>query len=267
MKKFTLFIMMLVAYVATTFAQTPISSPSDVTPGKIYWMSNGQYADWEYGSAMYFDRIFGDRIALGYFGQYGEGRGGFEDNPEDPDQQFAFIEYRGNLYLYSIGADNFVAHKDDGVFLMDSPTNYVTITENAGTLPDFPWNLKFDGTMFIGGHWGLPENGCLTCSDGNTTSKSYTWQIFEMGEMKNLDEVTKRLAKNMGKFDDEVAIALLPDHPTPCRLKTHTAAPVPFVIYKPGVTADKVVSFDEQSVKEGYYGELYKDEFITELFK
>ena len=207
MKKFTLFIMMLVAYVATTFAQTPISSPSDVTPGKIYWMSNGQYAAWDYGSAMYFDRIFGDRIALGYFGQYGEGRGGFEDNPEDPDQQFAFIEYRGNLYLYSIGADNFVAHKDDGVFLMDSPTNYVTITENAGTLPDFPWNLKFDGTMFIGGHWGLPENGCLTCSDGNTSSKSYTWQIFEVGEMDNLDEVTKRLAKNMGKFDDEVAIA------------------------------------------------------------
>ena len=207
MKKITLFIMMLVAYVATTFAQTPISSPSDVTPGKIYWMSNGQYVEWKYGSAMYFDRIFGDRIALGYFGQYGEGRGGFKDNPEDPDQQFAFIEYRGNLYLYSIGADNFVAHKDDGVFLMDSPTNYVTITENAGTLPDFPWNLKFDGTMFIGGHWGLPENGCLTCSDGDTSSKSYTWQIFEMGEMENLDEVTKRLAKNMSKFDDEVAIA------------------------------------------------------------
>ncbi len=198
---------MLVAYVATTFAQTPISSPSDVTPGKIYWMSNGQYAAWEYGSAMYFDRIFGDRIALGYFGQYGDGRSGFEDNPEDPDQQFAFIEYRGNLYLYSIGADNFVAHKDDGVFLMDSPTNYVTITENAGTLPDFPWNLKFDGTMFIGGHWGKAENGCLTCSGGDTSSKSYTWQIFEVGEMENLDEVTNRLAKNMGKFDDEVAIA------------------------------------------------------------
>lgn len=79
--------------------------------------------------------------------------------------------------------------------------------------------------------------------------------------------IVKPLLDSLTDFDEEVAIALLPDHPTPCRLKTHTAAPVPFVIYKPGVSADKVVSFDEQSVKEGYYGELHKDEFITELFK
>ena len=37
MKKFTLFIMMLVMCATTTFAQTAITSAEDVKPGKLYW--------------------------------------------------------------------------------------------------------------------------------------------------------------------------------------------------------------------------------------
>ncbi len=61
---------------------------------------------------------------------------------------------------------------------------------------------------------------------------------------------------------EPVAIAVLPDHPTPVAHRTHTNEPIPFLIYAPGIEADKVDSFDEQSCKEGIYGNLKKDGFI-----
>jgi len=64
-------------------------------------------------------------------------------------------------------------------------------------------------------------------------------------------------------WDEPVAIAILPDHPTPCELRTHTADPVPFLIYYPGIEADAVQTFDEFSVKEGAYGLLKENEFIN----
>ncbi|MBR1964406.1 MAG: cofactor-independent phosphoglycerate mutase [Muribaculaceae bacterium] len=69
------------------------------------------------------------------------------------------------------------------------------------------------------------------------------------------------------QFDEPVAIAVLPDHPTPCAIRTHTANPVPFLIYKPGGDADNVNVYDEDSAKNGSYGLLSKDQFIKELFK
>ena len=67
-------------------------------------------------------------------------------------------------------------------------------------------------------------------------------------------------------FGEPLTIALLPDHPTPCRLKTHTNAPIPFVIYKPGETPDAVQVYDEESVAGGYYGTLSGDAFIRAFF-
>ena len=69
------------------------------------------------------------------------------------------------------------------------------------------------------------------------------------------------------QFEEPVAIAVLPDHPTPCAIRTHTANPVPFLIYKPGGDADTVNVYDEDSAKNGSYGLLSKDQFIKELFK
>lgn len=79
--------------------------------------------------------------------------------------------------------------------------------------------------------------------------------------------ILRPLLEAVPSINDDVAIALLPDHPTPCHLRTHTSNPVPFVIYKPGATADSVEVFDEISVLNGVYGNLQKDEFIKELFK
>ncbi len=68
-------------------------------------------------------------------------------------------------------------------------------------------------------------------------------------------------------MDEPVTIAMLPDHPTPCELRTHTRESVPFVIYNPLRTADSVEVYDEESAREGAYGELRTVEFMDELLK
>lgn len=69
------------------------------------------------------------------------------------------------------------------------------------------------------------------------------------------------------KMSEPVTIAVLPDHPTPCRLRTHTNAPIPFLIYSPGVEADDVESYDEISASKGGYGHMSGNEFIIEFLR
>ena len=68
-------------------------------------------------------------------------------------------------------------------------------------------------------------------------------------------------------WDEPVAIAVLPDHPTPCELRTHTKDPIPFLIWYPGIEADEVQTYDEVSACNGSYGLLKGDEFINEFMK
>jgi 2,3-bisphosphoglycerate-independent phosphoglycerate mutase len=67
------------------------------------------------------------------------------------------------------------------------------------------------------------------------------------------------------KSSEPVAVALLPDHPTPCKIRTHTRTPVPFIIYKPGTVPDEVTEFNEETVKQGHGGTIYGTEFMKLL--
>ena len=67
--------------------------------------------------------------------------------------------------------------------------------------------------------------------------------------------------------EEPVSIAVQPVHPTPCELRTHTAEPVPFLIYYPGIEPDDVQTFDEISCKEGIYGVMKENEFMNEYMK
>ena len=67
--------------------------------------------------------------------------------------------------------------------------------------------------------------------------------------------------------DQDVAIAVLPDHPTPVAHRTHTNEPIPFLMYAPGIEPDSVETFDEVACKQGCYGLLEKDGFIKEFMK
>ncbi len=71
----------------------------------------------------------------------------------------------------------------------------------------------------------------------------------------------------MESAGERVRVAILPDHPTPCRLKTHTRDAVPFVIYDKEWKADGVVKYDEFSAREGSLGVLQGGEFMELLLK
>ncbi len=77
----------------------------------------------------------------------------------------------------------------------------------------------------------------------------------------------KPLWEGIQQLDEEVALALLPDHATPCALRTHTSDPVPFFIVKPGMTADSVNTYNEFSVKKGSLGILNDGQVLEKLFE
>jgi len=94
--------------------------------------------------------------------------------------------------------------------------------------------------------------------EGNVELKIKTIEYLD-------SRVVKPIFEEVSTWDEPVAIAILPDHPTPCVYKTHTRTPVPFIIYKPGDTADDVAVYDEFAASAGSYGLLKGAEFMKEF--
>ena len=88
-------------------------------------------------------------------------------------------------------------------------------------------------------------------------------------KIRTIEDLDKRVLKPLldyiAKNEEKVSIAILPDHPTPCRLRTHTENPVPFAIYYKGIVADDVGKFDEISALSGSLVSLKQDEFIKNV--
>ena len=86
--------------------------------------------------------------------------------------------------------------------------------------------------------------------------------------VENLDHrILGPLLAELDKSGEEVAVALLPDHPTPCRIKTHSSSPVPFVIWRPGDRPDDVTVYSEKAAASGSFGLLEGDRFIKEFLR
>lgn len=94
--------------------------------------------------------------------------------------------------------------------------------------------------------------------EGNVALKLRTIENLDSRAVGPIYEAVK-------EWDEPVAIAVLPDHPTPCELRTHTNEPVPFLVWHPGIEPDSVQAFDEVSACEGCYGLMKEDEFINEF--
>ncbi|MDA3928899.1 MAG: cofactor-independent phosphoglycerate mutase [Prolixibacteraceae bacterium] len=94
--------------------------------------------------------------------------------------------------------------------------------------------------------------------EGDVELKTLTIEYLDSRIVKPIVEAAKLM-------DEPLAIAILPDHPTPCDLKTHTHDPIPFIIYRPGEKADNVEVYDEVNASKGSYGILKENEFIKAL--
>jgi len=67
------------------------------------------------------------------------------------------------------------------------------------------------------------------------------------------EKVVGGVLDELGGFG-EYRVMVLPDHPTPIPVRTHTREPVPFAIYSSVKRADYVDRFDEYRAKEGIFG-------------
>jgi 2,3-bisphosphoglycerate-independent phosphoglycerate mutase len=91
----------------------------------------------------------------------------------------------------------------------------------------------------------------------------------EAGHLGNAKEkvlAIERVDEMIGTIMDEFSgiIAVLPDHPTPVALKTHTGEPVPFAIHGKG--RDETTSFSEREGARGRYGMIFATELLPLLF-
>ena len=74
--------------------------------------------------------------------------------------------------------------------------------------------------------------------------------------IENIDKcILEPLMEALPEYGD-FKIAVLPDHPTPIDVGTHTRDMVPIAIYSSKDEADDVLVYDEDSVKDGALGEL-----------
>lgn len=95
--------------------------------------------------------------------------------------------------------------------------------------------------------------------DGDYMLKTKTIEYLDERIVRPIYEATK-------DWDEDITIAILPDHPTPCALKTHTNKPIPFLIYRSESEPDSVKVYDEFESPKGEYGLIRGKEFMELLF-
>lgn len=86
-------------------------------------------------------------------------------------------------------------------------------------------------------------------------------------KLKTIEYLDQRLiAPIYNKVQDQdVCIAVLPDHLTPVEQRIHVGQPVPFLIWHKGIQPDSVQQYDEVSCVSGSYGLLKLNEFMKTL--
>lgn len=80
-------------------------------------------------------------------------------------------------------------------------------------------------------------------------------------------KVVGPIMNEIDTWDDDVCVTFLPDHPTPCAIKTHTRTDIPFILYKSTIPADSVEQYDEASAANGSLGRLVGTQFMQLMMK
>ena len=88
-------------------------------------------------------------------------------------------------------------------------------------------------------------------------------------KLKTIEYLDQRLIApiyhEVKDWQDDVCIAVLPDHLTPVEMRIHVGQPVPFLIWHRGIEPDDVQQYDEFSCVNGSYGLLRLHEFMQAL--
>ena len=95
--------------------------------------------------------------------------------------------------------------------------------------------------------------------EGNVPLKVKTIEYLDARIVKTIYEETLT-------WDVPVTITILPDHPTPCAIRTHTRDAIPFLIWHKGIEPDSVQTYDEFAAREGSFGLRKENELMKTIF-
>lgn len=188
MKKFTLFLTMLLTLATTVSAQ--IASLDELSNDKVYYLRN-YWADngYSYYQTICYSPDYPEKLWCAY-SLY------VDDNIEDPNQQFAILGHEGKYYLYSPAAGKYITRINGGLHLVDTPCEPLDILPSQVEGATSYFCFAYNGKWLFGPY---PFSGYDYCGyiygDGtNLANGMYSWLIYEAGE-----------------FDSSELMAALPD--------------------------------------------------------
>jgi 2,3-bisphosphoglycerate-independent phosphoglycerate mutase len=89
------------------------------------------------------------------------------------------------------------------------------------------------------------------------------------GKIKGIEDFDARLVSplisGLESSGRDYRIAVIPDHYTPCTVRTHVRDPTPFAIARAGEKVDQGPQYNEENAKLGSLGTLWQDQFIRQL--
>ncbi len=86
--------------------------------------------------------------------------------------------------------------------------------------------------------------------------------------IERIDEIILgKLFKELPEIDPEYTIAVLPDHPTPIDIRTHTMTPVPFAVYSTSIKEPDATEFYSEDMSNGKYGTIIGHTLLSEMIK
>ena len=117
--------------------------------------------------------------------------------------------------------------------------------------------LLYDGLDFVYIHIEAPDE---MGHQGNANHKIHA--------IENIDsKVIKLMKEEMDYSGEDYKMLILPDHPTPICLRTHTSDPVPFLLYDSRRQAKKVGVFNEKEAAASGIYEPYGHNLIDKLIQ
>lgn len=120
------------------------------------------------------------------------------------------------------------------------------------------WALTEDGSDFVYLHLEGPDE----CGHrGEADNKKYAVEMID-------EKVIGYLKDKLEKAGIEYKMMILPDHPTPIKLKTHVSDPVPYIIYDSRNEIENSRGYNEKSAQDtGVYveqGYTLMEKFLSE---
>jgi len=73
-------------------------------------------------------------------------------------------------------------------------------------------------------------------------------------KIESLEKIDEEVARRIREWGEDLRVLIMPDHPTPIEVQTHTDDPVPFLMEGPGFTANGASRFTErEAAQTGFF--------------